>query len=98
MVQLINMPGATGNRHILVQNGCPERTRKMPTSPIKNLLRELEDGLSIVSRIWDMKTKNWVTSVSAADIDFDAEPEIIACSREGRVYLIAGSDGEFLWK
>lgn len=69
----------------------------MPTSTIKNLQNALQDGLGIVTRIWDYDAKNWVTSVCAADVDNDGNVEIIACSREGRVYLLSKT-GEFRWK
>ncbi len=69
----------------------------MPTSAIKNLQNALQDGLSIVTRIWDYDAKNWVTRVCAADVDDDGNVEIIACSREGRVYLLSKT-GEVRWK
>jgi outer membrane protein assembly factor BamB/archaellum biogenesis ATPase FlaH len=69
----------------------------MPTSAIKNLQHALQDGLGIVTRIWDYDAKNWVTSVCAADIDDDGDFEIIVCSRDGRVYLLSKT-GELRWK
>ena len=46
----------------------------------KNLHHALEDGLSIVSRIWEYKARNWVTCIYVADIDGDGDVEIISFS------------------
>lgn len=63
----------------------------------QNLERALKDGLSIVSPTWAGKTKSWVTCVCAADIDADTRPEVMVCSREGRVYLFS-SAGDLRWR
>jgi outer membrane protein assembly factor BamB len=67
----------------------------------KNAVNELRNalglGLGIVSRIWDFKTKDWVTSVFVSDIDNDGEAEIIACSRDGRVHLLS-AQGDLRWE
>ncbi|MBV9692048.1 MAG: VCBS repeat-containing protein [Ktedonobacteraceae bacterium] len=41
------------------------------------------------SKVWDYKAKNWVTGVYALAIDNDGDVEIIACSRDGRVYVLS---------
>src|SRR5436309_15952894 len=69
----------------------------MDASTIKNLRHALEDGLNIVSRIWEYKAKNWVACISAADIDGDGDVEIIVGSRDGRVYCLSKT-GKLRWK
>ncbi len=69
----------------------------MDASTIKNLRHALEDGLNIVSRIWEYKVKNWVTCICAADIDGDGDVEIIVGSRDGRVYCLSKT-GKLRWK
>src|SRR6266566_1467582 len=63
----------------------------------KNLHHALEDGLSIVSRIWEYKARNWVTCIYVADIDGDGDVEIIIGSREGRIYCLSKT-GKLRWK
>src|SRR6266702_3717875 len=69
----------------------------MDASTIKNLRHALEDGLNIVSRIWEYKVKNWVTCICAADIDGDGDVEIIVGSRDGRIYCLSKT-GKLRWK
>lgn len=64
---------------------------------IKELRNELDLGLGIVTRIWDFKVKDWMTSVCAADIDNDGDAEVIACSRDGRVHALS-SGGDLIWE
>lgn len=63
----------------------------------KNLKDALAKGLGVVTRVWDYKVKDWVTSVFAADIDHDGEAEVIACARDGRVYCLKSSNGDERW-
>src|SRR5947209_3553381 len=67
------------------------------SSTIKNLRYALEDGLSIVTRIWEYKARNWVTCIYVADIDGDGDVEIIIGSREGRIYCLSKT-GKLRWK
>src|SRR5689334_1839653 len=70
----------------------------MSTATINDLRDGLGLGLGIVTRIWDFKVRDWVTSVSAADIDNDGKAEVIACSRDGRVHLLTAEKGEQRWE
>ncbi len=70
----------------------------MATMKSKNLKDALAKGLGVVTRIWDYKVKDWVTSVFAADIDHDGEAEVIACSRDGRVYCLNSASGGGRWE
>lgn len=69
----------------------------MSTNPFKDLKDALDLGLGIVTRIWDYRAKDWVTSVFAADIDGDGDIEVIACSRDGRVHLLS-KGGDLRWE
>jgi outer membrane protein assembly factor BamB len=63
-----------------------------------NALRELlRLGLSVFSKVWNYQAKNWVTSVYALDIDNDGDVEVIACSRDGRVYALT-KWGDHKWE
>lgn len=68
----------------------------------KSAINELRDnlavGLGIVSRIWDYKTKDWVTSICAADVDKDGKAEVVVCTREGRVFLLTTDKGGDRWE
>src|SRR5579863_4593656 len=66
----------------------------------KGLKDALDLGLGIVTRIWDYKTKDWVTVVFAEDIDNDGNTEIIACTRDGRIHAMSpkGTDFLFHWQ
>src|SRR6266700_7165459 len=68
----------------------------------KSAINELRDnlavGLGIVTRIWDYKTKDWVTSVCAADVDKDGKAEVVVCTREGRVFLLTIEKGGDRWE
>jgi outer membrane protein assembly factor BamB len=57
----------------------------------------LKDGLSIFSRIWDYKAKNWVMCITVADIDGDGDVEIIIGSRDGRIYCFSKT-GKLRWQ
>lgn len=63
----------------------------------KNLRHALADGLSIVSRIWEFKARNWVTCIYVADIDGDGDVEIVIGSREGRIYCLTKT-GKLRWR
>ncbi len=39
-----------------------------------------------------------MTSVFVADIDHDGEAEVIACSRDGRVYCLTSAEGQWRWE
>lgn len=69
----------------------------MLTNRIKDLKDALDLGLGIVSRIWDYRTKDWVTGVFAADIDDDGNVDVVACSRDGRVHLLS-KGGDLRWE
>ena len=69
----------------------------MSTNSFKDLKDALDLGLGIVTRIWDYRAKDWVTSVFAADIDGDGDNEVIACSRDGRVHLLS-KGGDLQWE
>lgn len=69
----------------------------MPANTIKDLKDALDLGLGIVTRIWEYKAKDWVTSVFATDIDDDGDIEVIACSRDGRVHLLS-KGGDLRWE
>ncbi len=69
----------------------------MPANSLKKLKEALDLGLGIVTRIWDYRTKDWVTGVYAADIDANGDIEIIACSRDGRVHLLS-KEGNLRWQ
>ena len=66
-----------------------------------NITNELRDalglGLGSVTSIWDYKARDWTSSVSAVDIDNDGEVEIVASSRDGRVYLLSAT-GDLIWE
>lgn len=70
----------------------------MPASTIAELQIALDLGLSIVTRVWDYKTKDWVTSILAIDVDGDGDAEIVACSRDGRVHVLSSKTGDLRWK
>ncbi len=54
-------------------------------------------GLGTVTRLWDYKAKDWVTSIFVADINNDGEVEVVACSRDGRVQILSAKAGEYRW-
>src|SRR5579872_1193894 len=66
-----------------------------------NITNELRDalglGLGSVTSIWDYKARDWMSSDFAVDIDNDGEVEIVASSRDGRVYLLSAS-GDLIWE
>jgi outer membrane protein assembly factor BamB len=70
----------------------------MPDTTIDNLRNALGLGLSVVSRVWDYKVRDWVTSVSAADINNDGEAEVVICSRDGRILLLTVDKGDRKWE
>src|SRR5438270_12162166 len=70
----------------------------MSATIINNLRDSLALGLGIVSRVWYFKVREWVTSVSAADINNDREAEVIACSRDGRVLQVTVDKGDERWE
>ncbi len=66
----------------------------MPAS-LSQLHDELSLGLASIRELWYYQTKNWVTDVHAADINRDGDIEVIAASRDGRVYILT-REGEFV--
>lgn len=64
----------------------------MPIDSLSRLQENLQRGLSVVTEKWNYEVRDWVTSVHATDIDDDGEREIIACSRDGRVYVLKGNE------
>src|SRR5229473_6495772 len=69
--------------------------------PVNTTVDELHDalglGLGTVTRVWDYKAKDWVTSIFAADINNDGDVQVVACSRDGRVQLLSAKAGEHRW-
>ncbi|MBV9706217.1 MAG: hypothetical protein JO125_02260, partial [Chloroflexi bacterium] len=54
---------------------------------LRNLLDELQRGRGVVDEnVWSYKTKDWATSVYAADIDGDGDTEILIGSRDGSIH------------
>ncbi|MBV9020327.1 MAG: FG-GAP repeat protein, partial [Ktedonobacteraceae bacterium] len=54
---------------------------------LRNLLDELQRGRGVVDEnVWSYKTKDWATSVHAADIDGDGDTEILIGSRDGSIH------------
>jgi outer membrane protein assembly factor BamB len=74
--------------------------RSMPAtkSAIDKLRDNLAVGLGIFSRIWDYKTKDWVTSVCAGDVDKDGKAEVVVCTREGRIFFLTSDKGGDRWE
>lgn len=70
----------------------------MASSTIKELQNALDLGLGIFSRVWDYRTKDWVTRVFVTDVDDDGETEVIACSRDGRMHVVSSQAGDLRWK
>ncbi len=69
----------------------------MESTALTELRDALRLGLTVVSDLWSYKAKNWVSSVHAADIDNDGDIEIIAGSRDGRVYVLS-KGGDVRWR
>lgn len=70
----------------------------MVSAALTTSLREtLRAGLSVVTEVWSRRTKHWIASVHAADINNDGGIEIIASSRDGRVFALDKA-GEILWE
>ncbi|MBV9688621.1 MAG: AAA family ATPase [Ktedonobacteraceae bacterium] len=56
---------------------------------LRNLLDELQRGRGVVDEnVWSYKTKDWATSVHAADIDGDGDTEILVGSRDGYIHAL----------
>ncbi|HET9921736.1 MAG TPA: PQQ-binding-like beta-propeller repeat protein [Ktedonobacteraceae bacterium] len=72
----------------------------MSANTIKDLKDALDLGLGVVTRVTDYQTKDWVTNVFASDIDNDGYSEIVACSRDGRIYVLTtkGTNFRLRWK
>ncbi|MBV9688614.1 MAG: PQQ-like beta-propeller repeat protein, partial [Ktedonobacteraceae bacterium] len=64
---------------------------------IQSLRDALRLGLAVVSEVWSHPTNDWVTSVHAADIDGDADIEVLVGSREGSVRVLTPK-GLLKWK
>jgi outer membrane protein assembly factor BamB len=60
----------------------------MPTPSLSHLQDQLNLGLSCIKELWKYEAKSWVTSVHAADINGDGDIEVLAGSRDGRVYIL----------
>jgi len=70
----------------------------MVSAALTTSLRDtLRAGLSVVSEVWNHEAKHWVASVHAVDINNDGDSEIIACSRDGRVFTLDKA-GKILWE
>ena len=70
----------------------------MVSAALTTSLRDtLRAGLSVVSEVWSHGAKHWIASVHAADINNDGDTEIIACSRDGRVFALDKA-GKILWE
>lgn len=67
------------------------------TTPITPFRDALRAGLSVVSEVWMYKAKDWVMSVSAADINNDGDLEVLDCSRDGRLRAHTKA-GALLWE
>src|SRR5579859_2721719 len=67
------------------------------TATIEELHKSLGLEFSLVTRVWDFKAKDWVTSVCVEDIDNDGELEVIASSRDGRLHLLTAK-GDCRWE
>src|SRR5215469_9367269 len=50
--------------------------------PLPDLLKR---GIAVVTNIWNYSANDWVSSVQAADVDGDADIEILLGSRDGYV-------------
>jgi hypothetical protein len=75
-----------------------KKLRKEKPMPDLSALREaLQLGLSVVLELWNYETKDWVTSVHAADINNDGDIEILVGSRDGRIHGLTNK-GKCLWE
>ncbi len=61
-----------------------------------NLQSSLMRGLAVMTELWSLKTKNWVTGVCVEDIDSDGDKEVIAGTRDGRVFTLT-HHGDVRW-
>ncbi len=57
-------------------------------SRIQNLQEALRLGLAVVTELWSFSTKDWVSSVHAADIDGDGDIEVLVGSRNYHLYVL----------
>jgi outer membrane protein assembly factor BamB len=58
------------------------------TADVQNLREALRLGIGVVTELWFHPTKDWVTSVHAADIDGDGDIEVLIGSRDGFVRVL----------
>jgi outer membrane protein assembly factor BamB/AAA+ ATPase superfamily predicted ATPase len=55
---------------------------------IQDLQEALRLGLAVVTEMWSYSTKDWISSVHAADVDGDGDIEVLLGSRNHRFYLL----------
>ena len=60
----------------------------MPAPLFSHLQDQLNLGLSCIKELWKYDAKSWVTGVHAADINGDGDIEVLAGSRDGRIYIL----------
>ncbi len=68
----------------------------MAMSRLGDLQGLLSHGLAAVQELWSYEARNWVTGVYAADIDNDGDCDVVAVSRDGRVYALT-NNGKKKW-
>ena len=54
------------------------------TTSLRDMLRA---GCSVVRELWSRNARDWMMCVHAADINNDGEHEVLASSRDGRIYV-----------
>jgi len=64
------------------------------TTSLRDMLRA---GCSVVRELWSRNARDWMMCVHAADINNDGEHEVLASSRDGRIYVFNKS-GDVRWK
>src|SRR6266849_1680414 len=67
------------------------------TADVQNLKEALRLGIGVVTELWFHPTKDWVTSVHAADVDGDGDIEVLIGSRDGFVRVLT-SKGSLKWQ
>ncbi len=58
---------------------------------------DLRLGLSVITKMWNEKAKNWIMCIHTADINNDGRMEILAGSRDGRVRAL-DEEGNRKWE
>ncbi len=70
----------------------------MVSATLTTSLRDtLRAGCSVVKELWSRNARDWMMCVHAADINNDGEQEVLASSRDGRIYVFNKS-GDVRWK